>query len=111
MRRIAHPKFQNINSQTAEKMLKAADTGEYVFRPSSRGQNNITLTWKFYANNIVHIDIVEYDKPIGASIGTRLNIGDEMFDNLQEIIERYIFPCNKHLSGAVEHPKFKAFDS
>ena len=34
-----------------------------------------------------------------------------MFDNIQEIIERYIIPCNKHLLGAVEHPKFKIFEN
>ena len=69
------------------------------------------MTWKFFSNNIVHIDIQEFDKPVGASIGTRLSIGEEMFDNIQEIIERYIIPCNKHLLGAVEHPKFKIFEN
>jgi hypothetical protein len=61
------------------------------------------LTWKFYSNNIAHLDIEELDKPIGASIGTKLKLGEEKFDNLQEIIERYIVPCNKHLQLAVEH--------
>lgn len=67
----------------------------------------MTLTWKFYSNNIVHIDIVELDKPIGANIGSKLQIGEEIFDNLQEIIERYIMPCNRHLRDATNHPKFK----
>lgn len=47
-RRIAHPKFQNINSKKAVDFLQDKEAGEYVFRPSSKGENNITLTWKFY---------------------------------------------------------------
>ena len=48
-----------------------------MFRPSSKGTDNITLTWKFYTNNIVHMDIEERDKPTGASIGNLLYISDE----------------------------------
>jgi hypothetical protein len=53
-----------------------------MFRPSSKGENNITLTWKFYTGNIVHIDIQEHEKPVGASIGSKLTISDEVYDNL-----------------------------
>jgi transcription elongation factor SPT6 len=56
--------------------------GEYIFRPSSKGPNNLTLTWKFYTNNIVHIDIEELEKPVGANIGSKLKIGEEIFENL-----------------------------
>lgn len=57
MRRINHPKFKNINSLKAAELLKDLEFGEFVFRPSSKGPDNITLTWKFFTNNIVHIDI------------------------------------------------------
>ena len=66
----------------------------------------MTLTWKFYHNNIVHIDIQESEKPTGASIGNKLHISDEVFDNLQEIVERYITPCNRVLREVTNHPKF-----
>ena len=47
----------------------------------------MTLTWKFYEENIVHIDIRELDKPIGANIGSKLQISDEFYvgGDLQEI--------------------------
>lgn len=67
---------------------------------------NITLTWKFYIGNIVHIDIQEHDKPVGASIGSRLSISDEIFENLQEIVERYIMPCNKNVREVCSNQKF-----
>ena len=90
------------------------DNGEFFFRPSSRGDNHLTLTWKFHETNIVHIDIEEFDKPIGAHIGSRLKVGNEYYDNLQEIVERYLTPCNRSMREVVNHPKFcstvKQFD-
>jgi len=105
-RKIQHDRFQNISSVVAIQNLKKEDNGEFYFRPSSRGSDHLTLTWKFYENNIVHIDIVEYDKPVGASIGSRLKISDEYYENLQEIVERYITPCNRSLREVIQHPKF-----
>jgi len=55
----------------------------------------------------VHIDILELDKTPGATIGSRLRIGNEdPFENLQEIVERYIAPCNKFMREAASHMKF-----
>jgi transcription elongation factor SPT6 len=47
-RRVNHPKFLNVNSNSAIEKLKDADIGEFIFRPSSKGPDNITLSWKFY---------------------------------------------------------------
>ena len=44
--------------------------------------DNLTLTWKFFENNIVHIDIKETEKAIGANIGSKLWINEECFENL-----------------------------
>ena len=82
------------------------DNGEFYFRPSSKGNDHLTLTWKFFETNIVHIDIVESDKAIGANIGSKLRIGEEVYENLQEIVERYINPCNRTLREVTQHPKF-----
>jgi transcription elongation factor SPT6 len=106
-RRVNHPKFMNVNSAIAVEKLRDVDIGEFIFRPSSKGVDNITLTWKFYQQNIVHIDIQEHNKTPGASIGTKLQIGrEDLFENLQEIVERYIQPSNKFLRDAMQHPKF-----
>ena len=77
-----HQKFANINSKTAIDNLNKEDNGEFYFRPSSKGTDHLTLTWKFFENNIVHIDIVEENKPIGANIGSLLRISDETYENL-----------------------------
>jgi len=108
-RRIAFDKFKNINSRKAVQDLTESEVGDFIFRPSTRSDNNITLTWKFWKKNIVHIDIQEEEKPPGATIGAKLKIGEEDFGNLREIVERYIIPCNRLLRECVKHPKF--FDS
>lgn len=59
----------------------------------------------------MHIDIKESEKAIGASIGSKLHLGEECFDNLQEIIERYITPCNRNTREALIHPKFRDCDT
>lgn len=93
-------------------MLNDLEIGEFIFRPSSRGPDNITLSWKFYDNNIVHIDIVEHDKAPGATIGAKLQISrEEHFENLQEIVDRYIVPCNKFVADLLNHTKFKHCDT
>jgi len=48
-RRIAHEKFKNISSKRAQAELAEAEVGDFVFRPSTRSEDNITLTWKFWA--------------------------------------------------------------
>lgn len=88
-------------------MLKSSDIGQIIFRPSTRGPNHLNCTWKFFENIIVHLDIDEKDSRLpGANIGSKLWISDESFDNLQEIIERYITPCNRLLREALVHAKF-----
>ena len=105
-RRIAHEKFKNISSKRAQAELAEAEVGDFVFRPSTRSEDNITLTWKFWAKQFVHIDIQEFDKPKGASIGSRLSISSESFENLREIVERYIIPCNRLVREIVRSPKW-----
>jgi transcription elongation factor SPT6 len=87
-------------------MLQKEDDGEFYFRPSSRGPDNLTLTWKFYKTNIVHIDIKEEQKAPGANIGSKLVISMDSYDNLQEIVDRYILPCNRSLREVTMNPKF-----
>jgi len=67
-RRIAHEKFKNISSRRALAELHEADVGDFVFRPSTRDDNHITLTWKFWKKHFVHIDIAEHDKHPGSAL-------------------------------------------
>uniref|UniRef100_A0A3P8TS79 Transcription elongation factor SPT6 n=1 Tax=Amphiprion percula TaxID=161767 RepID=A0A3P8TS79_AMPPE len=44
---IAHPNFHNISFNQAEKMMETLDQGDLIIRPSSKGENHLTVTWEF----------------------------------------------------------------
>ena len=110
-RRIAHEKFKNISSRRAIAELTESEVGDFVFRPSTRSENSITLTWKFHKKNFVHIDIQEQGKQPQAAIGSRLVISNDYFESLREIVERYIIPCNRLVREVVSHTKFSDADA
>lgn len=64
--------------------------GEYVIRPASLGDDYLTISIKLTDDIITHDTIRELDKPIGAELGPRLQIGNDEFTSLQEINDRYV---------------------
>jgi hypothetical protein len=42
----------------------------------------------------------------GAAIGQTLMISQERYENLREIVERYIIPCNRLVREVVQSPKW-----
>lgn len=52
------------------------------------------------------MDIRESEKAPGVGIGLPLKIGEEYYENLQEIVERYITPCNRSLREVTQHQKY-----
>lgn len=91
VRVITHPLFKNVTYQEAEDLLKEGSFGEAVFRPSSKGYEHLTLTYKFH-EMIVHVDVREEDKPNRMELGKKLFIGDEQYEDLDEISARYLDP-------------------
>lgn len=91
MRKINHLKFKNISYQGALDYLADKEVGDFVIRPSSKGDNHLTITWKFYENIYVHLDIKEGIKAPNEQIAKRLSIGNETFDGLEEIVLGYIY--------------------
>jgi len=105
-RKITHKKFKNLSLVKATEYLANRDIGDYIFRPSSRGENHLTLTYKFYKNTYAHVDIREEDKPLGAPIGRKLYIGNEVYESLDEINARYISPIIEYSKETSAHRKF-----
>ncbi|EAR82689.2 zinc knuckle protein (macronuclear) [Tetrahymena thermophila SB210] len=105
-RKIAHPNFKNISITDAVKLLKNAKNGEFIIRPSSKGKQYLAITWKFFDDVFVHLSLKEeYGKEKGFQTKYVLN-DKESFDNFDEIIERYIIPCNNHMNSAKDNRKF-----
>ena len=75
---IAHPSFHNINFKQAEKMMESMDQGDVIIRPSSKGENHLTVTWKVADCIYQHIDVCEEGKENAFSLGHTLWINNEV---------------------------------
>ena len=75
---IAHPSFHNINFKQAEKMMESMDQGDLIIRPSSKGENHLTVTWKVAEGIYQHIDVREEGKENAFSLGHTLWINSEV---------------------------------
>ncbi|KAL3637090.1 Transcription elongation factor spt6 [Castilleja foliolosa] len=111
-RLIVHPRFKNITADEAIEFLSDKDPGESVVRPSSRGSSFLTLTLKVYDGVYAHKDIVEggkENKDITSllQIGKTLKIGEDTFEDLDELTDRYVDPLVAHLKGMLNYRKFR----
>jgi transcription elongation factor SPT6 len=110
-RNINHPMFRNFNYKQTLDYFKSKSNGDYIFRPSSKSSNIITLSWKVYEGIISNIQIIEDEKTPGASVGSKLRISNDSYSSLPEIVERYIKPCDRLVKENIENRKFIYFQS
>jgi len=101
-----HPSFHNIDYVKAEKKLAEMNNGDAIIRPSSKGINHLTLSWRVYEGITAHVDIIEENKVNAFSIGKQLYINKEAYEDLDEILARYVHPM---ASLAQEIISFKYF--
>ena len=91
---IAHPQFRNVGYAQAAQMLRDAPVGDVLFRPSSKGPDHLTATWKVASSGccLAHVDVLEDKKLNAFSIGRRLIVDGEDYEDLDEIVARYVAP-------------------
>lgn len=104
---IVHPSFHNISYAEALKMLEVLDQGEVVVRPSSKGADHLTASWKVTSDVYQHIDIREEGKENVFSLGQSLWIGNEEYEDLDEIIARYITPMAAYVRDLLNYKYYK----
>jgi hypothetical protein len=107
---IAHPQFRNIGYQQCIALLNDMEIGDAIIRPSSKGIDHLTLTWKINKGIYQHIDIVEEKKLNPFSIGKRLIIEGEDFEDLDEILARYVNPMANNVREILNYKYFHDFD-
>ncbi|KAJ6363606.1 hypothetical protein OIU78_003727 [Salix suchowensis] len=110
---IVHPRFQNITADEAMEFLSDKDPGESIIRPSSRGPSYLTLTLKVYNGVYAHKDIVEGGKEHKditsvLRIGKTLKIGEDTFEDLDEVMDRYVDPLVSYLKAMLSYRKFRS---
>ncbi|XP_037932436.1 transcription elongation factor SPT6 [Teleopsis dalmanni] len=89
---IIHPSFHNKSYAEVVKIMENMDQGEVIVRPSSKGSDHLTVTWKVTTDIYQHIDVREEGKENAYSLGQSLWIGNEEFEDLDEIIARHVNP-------------------
>ncbi|CAL9237628.1 unnamed protein product [Arabidopsis halleri] len=111
-RMIVHPRFQNITAEQATEYLSDKNIGESIVRPSSRGLNHLTLMIKIFDNVYANKEIIEGEKENKdivslQRIGKTLKIGNETFEDLDEVMDRYVDPLVTHLMTMLNYRKFR----
>uniref|UniRef100_A0A5K3FBK3 Transcription elongation factor spt6 n=2 Tax=Mesocestoides corti TaxID=53468 RepID=A0A5K3FBK3_MESCO len=89
---IFHPHFKNITYNQLMAMEPTLETGAIVIRPSRQGTDHLTVSLKVDDGILKHFDVVEKDKTHSFVLGRTLLIGNEAFEDLDEIVARYMQP-------------------
>uniref|UniRef100_A0A183AT07 Transcription elongation factor spt6 n=1 Tax=Echinostoma caproni TaxID=27848 RepID=A0A183AT07_9TREM len=89
---IFHPFFKNISYDKLAAMEPEMEPGTIVIRPSRKGTDHLTVSWKVDDSIMQHIDVLEKEKTNNFSLGRLLIIGDEEFEDLDEIVARHVQP-------------------
>eukprot|EP00026_Physarum_polycephalum_P000177 Phypoly_transcript_00177.p1 GENE.Phypoly_transcript_00177~~Phypoly_transcript_00177.p1 ORF type:complete len:1792 (+),score=500.68 Phypoly_transcript_00177:82-5457(+) len=103
---VHHPLFQDTDFIGAEKFLADKPIGEVVIRPSSKAPDHLTFSWKFFDGVYIHTDVQVRDKKSARSLGS-LFIGENKYDDLDEIVARYMDPINFFVLEMINYRKFK----
>ncbi|KAJ7545245.1 hypothetical protein O6H91_09G112200 [Diphasiastrum complanatum] len=111
-RMIVHPNFQNISLAEAEEVLADKDVGEVLIRPSSKGPSHLAMMLKFYDGLYAHVNITESGKDGKDAtnflrLGKTLTIQDESFEDLDEVMARYVEPLVGRWRDMLRYRKFK----
>ncbi|XP_034662685.1 transcription elongation factor SPT6-like [Drosophila subobscura] len=104
---IAHPCFYNKSYAEVIAILAEADQGEVALRPSSKSAAHLTATWKVTDDTYQHIDVREEGKENDYSLGRRLYIGTDEYEDLDEIVARYINPMAAAARDLIEYKYYK----
>lgn len=102
-RNIQHPLFHIFNHKQAEEFLAPQSVGDCVLRPSSKGPNFLTVTWKVANNLFQHLSIEE----VTTNTGTEFVVDRKRYSDLDQMIFQHVQAIAKHVNEMCRHPKFR----
>lgn len=89
-RQIDYPYFENVDYDGAINRLQDKPVGELVVRPSRKGDDHLSITFKFFGDKYINVDVQERDKKDRFSLGQRLFIAKQEFQSLDHIEVEYV---------------------
>lgn len=102
-RNVQHPLFHNFNARQAEEYLAPQAVGDCVIRPSSRGPEYLTATWKVANNLFQHLSI----KEITHNAGKEYVVEGKKYADLDQMVFQHVQAIAKHVNEMCRHPKFR----
>eukprot|EP00793_Prasinoderma_coloniale_P000854 PRCOL_00004004-RA len=114
-RRVDHPYFKNCTRSEAVEALSSKRVGEFVLRPSSKGTNHLSLTYKVCPDVFADMDIKEGNKKddvVGSQtanhlvLGRPLTVDGQNYDDLDELFVHHVDPVVQHIKNAISYRKF-----
>ncbi|EGT52037.1 hypothetical protein CAEBREN_17429 [Caenorhabditis brenneri] len=87
-----HPSFKNLSYEEATKMLDSMDWSECIIRPSANKDTGLSVTWKIHGQIYHNFFVKESAKDQVFEIGRQLSVGGEDFEDLDELIARFVQP-------------------
>ena len=105
---VVHEKFREITYEEARKELLSQPVGSFLFRPSSKGPEHLSLNVRFPGESVALYDIVERKKQSvnDLALGQELYIEGRQFDDLEEIRWEFANPLATQLNDIVGHRKW-----
>ncbi|KAI5959865.1 SPT6 [Candida pseudojiufengensis] len=103
IRNIQHPLYRNFNYKQAEEYLAPQKLGDCVIRPSSKGPEYLTITWKVGNNIFQHLSVHERRK----GRFKEYYVDGKKYQDLDQLIFQHIQAISKNVDSMVRHAKFK----
>ncbi|KAM7217809.1 Oxysterol-binding domain containing protein [Rhypophila decipiens] len=105
---IKHPLYKPYNGLQAEEYLGGQPLGEVVVRPSSLGNDHLTVTWKVADGVYQHIDVLELQKENEFAVGKLLRVGKKhTYNDIDELIVEHVKASARKVEELMQHEKFQ----
>jgi transcription elongation factor SPT6 len=101
-RTFVHRHFQNKNRAESEEFLATKPIGSYLIHPTSK-KNYLSITSRFHFDTFAHISVEEL--PDGT-----LKIDKEVYDNLDDLVARFMEPMLINVKELESAPCFKVLN-
>jgi transcription elongation factor SPT6 len=106
---VKHPLFKPFNHTQAEEYLGSQAPGDAIIRPSSKGNDHLTVTWKVAEGVYSHLDILELQKENEFSVGRQLRVSGSSkytYSDLDELIVDHVKAMAKKVTEIMGHDKY-----
>ncbi len=113
---VNHRLFRDITGPDAVETLRNALPGDVIIRPSAYNKDAFVFSSKFAAldpleagtpRDIFHIEFKVERDPNNSNNPSRLMIGSDVFEHVDEALELFLHPIIGNLKEGLDHRKFR----